>query len=82
MPEDAEVVPVKRGPGRPRKVAPKVVAEAPPDAWKTTVDPALPLTDVDRERIDRSVHPTATEIGFDDGRRYRCADGKIVERLV
>jgi hypothetical protein len=81
MPEVAEPQPVKRGPGRPRKVvAPKI--ETPPDAWKTPEPAAPPLDDLDQARIGQTVNETATDIGYDDGRRYLCKDGKIVERIA
>lgn len=83
MPEDAEAVPVKRGPGRPRKVAaPK--AEAADDAWKTP-DP-LPrpavAVDVDLDRIGLAVDPSMTAISFGDGSTYLCKNGQIVERVT
>lgn len=82
MPEDAESPPVKRGPGRPRKVAaPKVEVASPPDEWKTE-QPAVRLDDLDRGRIGQAVNVTATDIGYDDGRRYLCANGKITERVA
>jgi hypothetical protein len=84
MPE--ETIPVKRGPGRPRKAAaaPKVESTPPADEWKTEPPAAAPpaeLDDLDRERIGLEVSPTTTAIGFGDGRQYRCEDGKIAERV-
>ncbi len=79
MPEDAESLPVKRGPGRPRKVAtPKVVDAAPPDAWRTSDGPTIPPD----PRIGQHVDDARwTSIGFDDGSQYRCESGIIVERV-
>jgi hypothetical protein len=60
--------PARRGPGRPRK-------QVEPDA------PAKRPTSSD-ERIGQSVdEPTATQIGFCDGRTYRVEAGVIVERV-
>lgn len=61
--------PTKRSPGRPRKAATTDVGFTPA--------PAFPPD----ERIGLEVDPTATQVGFDDGRTYRCEDGKIVERI-
>lgn len=70
--------PVKRGPGRPRKtVVQPAEASASSDAWKTSDKPVFPPDD----RIGEDVDPRATQVGFDDGRTYRCENGKIVERV-
>jgi hypothetical protein len=78
MPEDAESQPVKRGPGRPRKVAaPKVDVSPPADEWKTSA-PVFPAD----ERIGQHVDdPNWTAIVFQDDRQYRIEDGVIVERV-
>lgn len=72
--------PVKRGPGRPRKqpAPPAEPAEVTPDIVAAeTADPE----ENDDERIGLAVNPGTDEVGFGDGSRYRCEDGKIVERL-
>lgn len=78
MPEDAVTVPVKRGPGRPRKVAaPQVEVSPPADEWKTE-----PVKFPSDERIGESVGDVrVTGISFPDGTEYRCVAGIITERL-
>lgn len=81
MPEDAESQPVKRGPGRPRKVAavPPVETQPPDDAWKTPEPAKFPPD----ERIGTQIADTAcTSISYSDGdRQYRVENGVIVERV-
>lgn len=82
MSEVAEPLPVKRGPGRPRKVAiaPQAEPDPPPaDAWKTPEPAKFPQD----ERIGQQVaNPAWTEISFsDDDRQYRIENGLIVERV-
>lgn len=71
MPEADESTPVKRGPGRPRKVQ-----EEPKPEVKN------PLTDPDDPRIGESCDPDWSVVAFSDtGYMYRCEDGVIVERV-
>lgn len=79
--------PVKRGPGRPRKVVPEpakveVVADEP----AATAEPEKTAEPVPSDpydpRIGRAVHRDATQIGFDDGCRYRVEGGLIMEKLT
>lgn len=93
--DPAEPAPVKRRPGRPRKhplpdfpvtpdtvaaeVAPSGELDPPPPTPSTRVDPLTVPAD---ERVGVEVDPRAEAIGFDDGRTYRCKNGKIVERLT
>lgn len=85
MPEDAESQPVKRGPGRPRKVAaPKVEVASPPDEWKTN-EPGLepePVSAPTDPRIGQSCDPSWSSVGYSDGSTYRCENGAIVERVI
>lgn len=82
MSEVAEPLPVKRGPGRPRKVAAVPQAEpesSPADAWKTPEPAKFPPD----ERIGQRVaDPRWSSISYsDDQREYRIEDGVIVERV-
>lgn len=81
----SQPLPVKRGPGRPRKYplpesAPAATREPP----VVTREPS-PRTDTsprqDDPRIGLEVHPDSTAVGFDDGSQYRAAGGFIVEKL-
>lgn len=80
MPEDAESQPVKRGPGRPRKVAaPKVEVASPPDEWKNSEsEPAAKPVD---PRIGQVCDPGWSSVGYSDGSTYLCKNGKLVERV-
>lgn len=76
--------PVKRGPGRPRKqpTPPVESAEVTPDSVAAeTAQTAEAAEQPDDERIGLSVHPGTEEVSFGDGSRYRCKDGKVVERV-
>ena len=79
MPE--ETIPVKRGPGRPRKtaVAPKVESTPPADEWKTS-EPEPVAVPAD-PRIGQECDPSWSAVGYGDGTSYLCRDGKIVERV-
>jgi hypothetical protein len=79
MPEDAESQPVKRGPGRPRKVAAPKVDAPPADEWKTS-EPEQPAEPVD-PRIGQECPADWSAVGYGDGSSYLCKDGKIVERV-
>jgi hypothetical protein len=80
MPEDAESQPVKRGPGRPRKVAAPKVDVSPPDEWKTSEpEPVAKSAD---PRIGQSCPSSWSSVGYGDGSTYRCENGKIVERVI
>jgi hypothetical protein len=69
MADEVESTPVKRGPGRPRKtVAPEPTEVEVP-------------TDSDDPRIGQSVPELWTNVGYDDGREYRCENGVIVEKV-
>jgi hypothetical protein len=72
MADEVESTPVKRGPGRPRKVQPAATPE--PKAPEIKSDP-------DDPRIGEFVHEGAHWISFPDGKEYRCADGVITERV-
>jgi len=78
MPE--ETIPVKRGPGRPRKtaVAPKVESTPPADEWKTSEPVAEPVD----PRIGQMCDVGTSSVGYGDGSTYRCENGKIVERVI
>jgi hypothetical protein len=79
MPEVAESLPVKRGPGRPRKVAAPKVDAQPDDAWKTSPPaPSIPSDERVGERVDV---PGCTGYTFPDDREYRVENGVIVERI-
>lgn len=71
-----EAQPVKRAPGRPRKVPverPGVVEEVPVEG--------SPLFEPD-ERVGQKVDDERwVSISFDDGRSYRVENGVIVERV-
>lgn len=79
--------PVRRGPGRPRKVlvepvkaevaagGPAIAAESEPAVEKSSPH------DSDDPRIGQEVHPLATRIGFEDGAQYECADGSVTKRV-
>lgn len=79
--------PVRRGPGRPRKVVPEPAkVEAPADEPAVPSAPEEPAEktprhDSDDPRIGQGVHPLATHIGFDDGAQYECADGLVTKRI-
>lgn len=80
--------PVRRGPGRPRKVVAepakaKVPASEPAEAPKAEEPPVEKAQPADPRdpRIGQEVHPLATRIGFDDGGEYECADGFITKRV-
>lgn len=64
MPE----TPVRRGPGRPRKVQ------------ETEPEPEI-TSDPDDPRIGKKCPPDWSGVGYDDGTTYRCENGVIVERL-
>lgn len=70
MADEAESAPVKRGPGRPRKVVQEAVPEP-----KVEVK-----SDPDDPRIGRSVDPAWSQISFADG-EYRIEGGVIVEKI-
>lgn len=83
--------PVKRGPGRPRKVVPKLAEKPlvetdgdPADIPEVAEEPAQKERphDPDDPRIGQEVHPTATHVGFDDGTQYLAAGGFITERVT
>lgn len=68
--------PIKRGPGRPRKVAAAPKVDVPTDAWKNA----------EQQPPDKRIgQPVGDErvsaVTFPDGSEYRCVDGVIVERL-
>lgn len=70
--------PVKRAPGRPRKIAVKAAEEV-ADVWKTPDPMEFPAD----ERVGQRVADDRwTSISFDDGRSYRVEDGVIVERVA
>lgn len=71
MADEVESTPVKRGPGRPRKV----VAEVAPEVEATV------LSDPDDPRIGQPCSELWSNVGYDDGREYRCEGGVIVERI-
>lgn len=75
MADEVESTPVKRGPGRPRKVQPEAVA-AP--------DPAQPevKSDPDDALIGQPVAEGVHGIMLPDGTEYRCSGGVIVEKIV
>lgn len=86
--------PVRRGPGRPRKVTPvplkteappepSAIAEVPEETVGKPVQAAdkAPPSDPDDPRVGQEVHPLATHIGFDDGSQYECADGLAARRV-
>lgn len=73
--------PVRRGPGRPRKVvpdAPAVDAKADEPPKESPAEKARPSDD----RIGEEVDPAVEFLSFEDGREYRCADGVITERVT
>lgn len=73
MADEAEVTPVKRGPGRPRKVA---VPEAAPEV-------VAPPTDPDDSRLGQPCDPSWRTVTYgDDGSCYRCENGFHVERVA
>jgi hypothetical protein len=75
--------PVKRRPGRPRK-NPVAAPETPatPDTVAAEVAPAKDEKPAPTDKwIGHEVHPLATSFGA-DGHTYRCAGGKIVERVA
>lgn len=76
--------PVKRGPGRPRKQpVPVEPAEVTPDTvTAATVAADEPAEQADDERIGLEVSPGTEEVSFGDGSKYRCEDGKLVERVL
>jgi hypothetical protein len=78
MTSTEEVQPVKRRPGRPRKVAAEVVVANPPDAWKNGDTLHFPADENVGERVTL---PGCTGITFPDGREYRVENGVIVERV-
>lgn len=70
MADEVESTPVKRGPGRPRKVVvPEVASEPVPS------DPNDP-------RIGTPCDPSWSCVGYGDGTTYRCEGGLHVERVV
>jgi hypothetical protein len=73
MADEVESTPVKRGPGRPRKV----VQEAPPEPEKVA-----PPSDPDDPIIGTPCDPSWSCVGYGDGTTYRCEDGFHVERVV
>lgn len=77
MPEVAEPQPVKRGPGRPRKVVAPKVEPAPDDAWKTPEPVVVPVD----PRIGQKCPADWSSVGYEDG-TYRCENGRIVERVI
>lgn len=79
MPEDAESPPVKRGPGRPRKVVAPKVEVSPADEWKTS-EPE-PVAEPADPRIGQVCDPGWSSVGYSDGSTYLCKNGKIVERV-
>jgi hypothetical protein len=82
MPEDAEPQPVKRSPGRPRKIAAAAKVEAPADdAWKTPEPAAEPAKPAD-PRVGQECPAGWSAVGYSDGSSYRCENGKIVERVI
>lgn len=70
MSEDVdEITPLKRKPGRPRKVP-----------LPTEESETVP-SDPDDPRIGQSCDTAWSGIGYDDGTSYRCENGVIVERV-
>jgi hypothetical protein len=78
-----ETPPVRRGPGRPRKVqATEPVKPDPEPEVEPEVEAGPPPSDPDDERIGQSCNPDWAVVAFSDtDRMYRCENGVIVERL-
>ena len=70
MADEVESTPVKRGPGRPRKVQPV------PESERTE-----PKSDSADPRIGQFVGEGAHWISYPDGAEYRIVDGCISERV-
>jgi hypothetical protein len=77
--------PVRRGPGRPRKLpdgAHTSGSEPYASLPKVSSRPAVGApTNKSDPRIGMKVHPDAAVVGFDDGSQYRAAGGVLVEKL-
>lgn len=73
MPEDDKSAPVRRGPGRPRKVQ-----ETEPAQPELKVERP---SDPDDSRIGQECPVGWSNVGYGDGTTYRCEDGVIVERV-
>lgn len=69
MADEVESTPVKRGPGRPRKVVQETAVEP-----KVRSDPPDP-------RIGQFLHEGVRWVSYPDGSEYRCVDGVITERM-
>jgi hypothetical protein len=72
MADEVENTPVKRGPGRPRKVAPEPAAE--PEAPAAPFDPNNP-------QVGQTCDPTWSGFGHESG-FYRCENGVLVEKVA
>lgn len=75
----ADETPVKRGPGRPRKIQVEAQVEVNPEVVAEETKPAV-KADPSDEWIGQAVDEGVHGIMLPDGREYRCADGVIVER--
>lgn len=71
MADEVENTPVKRGPGRPRKVAPDPVAE--PEVRAAPFDPNNP-------QVGQTCDPAWTGVGCEGG-FFRCENGVLVEKV-
>ena len=77
------VVPVKRGPGRPRKVPLPVPTPDDSSDYRIKHDQPEPSkSDPEDPRIGQPCDPGWSGVGFGDGSSYRCEGGFIVERLA
>lgn len=86
MPEDDKSTPVRRGPGRPRKVQeppkPEVKVEVPENTEVAVEVRSEPTHDPEDPRIGQSCDPDWSVVAFSDtDRMYRCENGVIVERV-
>lgn len=78
----ADETPVKRGPGRPRKIPADTPVEVTPEV---VTEPALSVAETRNTGDPRIGQPVdekgAHGVMFPDGKHYRCENDVVVERL-
>lgn len=72
--------PAEAAPPAPDTPTPDAAPPAEPEALAERPAPARPRDD-DDPNIGRAVPASWDEAGFDNGHRYRCEGGRVVERI-
>ena len=80
MADEVESTPVKRGPGRPRKIKVEAEVEVKPEVAPEPEKPEVKSDPAD-PRIGQFVSEGAHWISYPDGAEYRIVDGHVSERV-